>query len=527
MMKVRVTFNRESMLAHLALIEGSAPTFRTLLSSFEHGPSRGQGEGAFVRVEHALEVVKLFKRHNIAVSATKEVQAAVKLHAIDCKHPKLFDYQVDGATFLATRKRALLADEMGTGKTIQSLISMSHDRGTLVVCPSVMVGTWESEARKWRPDLTTRVWRLPWSIFPAPGELNIVSYPQLPFEDIELQGDFKKPVYTGAASGTKLPKTLFDLYCDEAHYLKSSKTQRSRVVRALADRADSVKLLTGTPVLNRPPELWALLQAMKWGGRDVFGSWENFCRLFGAEYETFYRSTGPTTVIKDWSDEPNEEAKRRLSCIMLRRTRADVLPELPKKTYRDITIDVKPKDSQEVPRVDSMLRGMSDDAVLEACGEVSMLAQIRSWLAAAKIATMVELIEEYEQQEVPLVVFSYHRAPIDRLAQRKGWRVITGATSDRDRTASVKEFQEGKLKGIAGTIGAMGVGVTLTHACNMLFVDQSYVPAENLQAEDREVRIGQKNAVLITRLIARHPIDARVTEILDKKMSLLEGIGLQ
>jgi len=172
------------------------------------------------------------------------------------------------------------------------------------------------------------------------------------------------------------------------------------------------------------------------------------------------------------------------------------------------------------------LESMSDDEVLQECSPEGILSTHRRELAEAKIKTALSLVEEYEQNDEPLVVFSAHRAPILALQGRKGWGVITGDTSAPERTGLVADFQAGKLKGIGGTIGAMGVGVTLTHSAHVLFVDRSYVPAENLQAEDRCMRIGQTRGVLVTTMVAEHAVDRRVAEVLERKEAMLREAGL-
>ena len=138
----------------------------------------------------------------------------------------------------------------------------------------------------------------------------------------------------------------------------------------------------------------------------------------------------------------------------------------------------------------------------------------------------MDSIKEYESVEEPVIAFSYHRGPIEELGRRKGWVCITGSTSDSDRTAIVDRFQRGELRGVAGTIGAMGVGVTLTRSANVMFLDRDFVPANNLQAEDRSLRIGQTRGVVVTILNATHPVDQRVAIILERKERLLEAMHL-
>lgn len=149
---------------------------------------------------------------------------------------------------------------------------------------------------------------------------------------------------------------------------------------------------------------------------------------------------------------------------------------------------------------------------------------MRALLAKCRIPAMLDLVEDFEDAEQPLVVFSAYKAPIQELAKRDGWAVITGDTTSRQRQEIVREFQAGNLKGVGLTIRAGGTGLTLTKASNVLFVDLDWVPTQNAQAVDRVRRIGQTaGSVQVIRLSSNHPVDRRVQEILVQKMELIHG----
>jgi len=148
---------------------------------------------------------------------------------------------------------------------------------------------------------------------------------------------------------------------------------------------------------------------------------------------------------------------------------------------------------------------------------------MRELLAKAKIPAMLNLVEEFEEQEEPLLVFSAHRAPIDTLAQREGWATITGDVSADERQVIAKDFQDGKYKGLAMTIDAGGVALTLTRASQVLFVDRTFTPGLNEQAEDRVFRIGQTRGVIISTLVGDHYLDRRLASILCEKTELIKA----
>ena len=137
---------------------------------------------------------------------------------------------------------------------------------------------------------------------------------------------------------------------------------------------------------------------------------------------------------------------------------------------------------------------------------------------------MLEYIENAEEQEVPLVIFSAHLAPLDALLGREGWAVITGCASPEKRQEIVRAFQAGQLKGVGVSIKAGGAGITLTKAWKALFVDLDWTPASNWQAEDRLARIGQEsNKVEIARMVSDHPLDLHIHNILVEKILVINS----
>ena len=568
--------------ALFSLVIGDPKTFKRLLAPYgEH-----QRQGYLVPLSAALEACKALQTRSVELRAKNGIPETIKSAAWKCTVKGLYPYQRVGAEWLHARRRALLADQMGTGKTPGALAAIDIKRGTLIVVPSVVLGNWYKEARRWRPDLQTRIWQRPYSLFPGPGEVNLVTYPQLPHEQLEArtrcpwcgklsvvplddeevaalraQGkiwtDKCDPERGGQCKdaqgqarlrrlqqradawpervwiGNK-PNHPVQLIVDEAHYCKNKDSQRTIAVRTIATQCAAVHLLTGTPLLNSPPELWSLCQLFPGqggqyddGAWDTFGSWSEFVAMFEGKKNMVHG------IQRGYEWKPGAatpEARERLSSVMLRRMRVDVLPDLPVKTRRIMDVEINERElSKLVTMTENELlqfQDWSDDEVLEQCAAGGALSTIRKELATLKLETFIGLIKEYESVEEPVIAFSYHRGPIEELGRRKGWTCITGSTSDSDRTAIVERFQRSELRGIAGTIGAMGVGVTLTRSANVMFLDRDFVPANNLQAEDRSLRIGQTRGVVVTILNATHPVDQRVAIILERKERLLEAMQL-
>jgi superfamily II DNA or RNA helicase len=206
---------------------------------------------------------------------------------------------------------------------------------------------------------------------------------------------------------------------------------------------------------------------------------------------------------------------------MLRRTKAEVLPDLPPKRYQQI--EVNGVDRALKAQLDSLWEEWQDVVAGGDLPPFEEFSKVRALLAESRTEAAVEWIEPYEDAGEPVVVFSAHRAPIDTLAAREGWASITGDTPAEKRTEIVARFQAGGFKGLACTIQAAGVGLTLTRASTALFIDLDWTPAINLQAQDRLHRIGQvAESVLYVRMTSTHPLDQHVQGLIARKMAMIE-----
>lgn len=325
---------------------------------------------------------------------------------------------------------------------------------------------------------------------------------------------------------TEQPPEGTVLIVDEAHACKSSKAERTRNVRALSEAVRARKgrawCLTATPMLKRPPELWSVL-LLAGIAFEAFGSWKRFAHLMGGSQDTWGGWS--------WDGDVDPSVPELLRKVMLRRERRQVLPELPEKTWQTIPVDIDATVRQLCDEAEEELRAEGVDIRKTATAaqlsrgtalRFRKISAARAALASAKIQAMLEIVESYEEQEEPLVVFSSHMAPIELLGKRDGWAIITGAESADERTAVADRFQRGELKGVALTIKAGGIAITLTRAAHALFVDLDWNPGINDQAEDRICRIGQSRGSLIRTLVANHPLDARVAELLAEKRALID-----
>jgi hypothetical protein len=447
-------------------------------------------------------------------------------------------------------KGMLLADDPGAGKSHQTLFGLRDDEALLVVCPKNAVAVWRREALKWRPDRFDNIHvcsgggSFRWPV--NERELVIVNYEVLPKTNAQIDDAVtkaqakvdaldddtdpkkRKRVLSALARAQALavieePPCNVLLVGDEAQYVQNNKAQRTTSWRGLTNVAKVRRVfgLTGTPVESEPLLLWGMLTSLKC---NPF-TWKSFLDQFsgfdgawgGIDFERLPPEPGSTArgavKVKPGTTEI-------LSRVMLRRRKQDVLGELPPKIHSEIPVEIDPKlyaelDEIAAQYIDVILRG--ELPPFEA------MAAVRKALALGTIPALMQEIESYEMAEIPLIVFSAHRAPIEELGKREGWAVITGDTPAEKRGEIQDDFQAGKLRGVAGTIGAMATAMTLTRASTVLFVDRSWRQSDNDQAEDRAHRIGQRDSVNVITFVPEHPLTRHVADILAAKRSFVDA----
>lgn len=409
----------------------------------------------------------------------------------------LFPYQIDGILWLRSMYRALLADEMGLGKTAQLLRALIAP--AIVVCPASLRLNWQAEAALYRPELIARIMSGGELPKPATNEILITSYESLP-DPVPKVTKWLVPHHLRSDT---------TLLLDEVHFAKTRRAQRSIKTRLLSNQCLRVWGSTGTPLSNTPKDLWGVLSVIG-VQHAAFGGYQGFMDAFGGERNRW----GGV----EFADTPPTDVPAMLKKVMLRRLRKDVMPQLPGKVYS--THYVKAPDFL-LPELD-----LADAAWRQSGSEklppFTLLSAVRKQMAISRIPDAIEIVERYEEERIPLVAFCSHVEPLHAIGQRPGWGVITGDTKLELRHALVDMFQSGLLSGLAVSVKAGGVGLTMTRASHALFIDRSYDPSENSQAEDRLVRIGQDaSSVMITYMMADHAVDRRLNEILTSKQRLI------
>jgi SNF2 family DNA or RNA helicase len=325
------------------------------------------------------------------------------------------------------------------------------------------------------------------------------------------------------------------IIADEAHNAKNRKAKRTRALKRF--KAKHKRALTGTPLVNRPDELWSLLN---WLYPKDFRSYWRFFEDF-VDYKVIY----PYGYKEVRGVKNVEKLREAISLFTLRRTKAEVLPELPEKYYTTLRVDLtkQQRKAYDEMKRDSLawLDQQPDDQPLPAPTVLAQLTRLRQFASAycsiefgwtqhdhqvtmsepsSKLDALMELLENMGDE--PVVVFSQFKQLVNLAGLRLDaagirYNAFTGDTPERLRAKRIEEFQNGDVRVFLATIQAGGVGITLHRASTAVFLDRSWSPAMNLQAEDRLHRIGQKSAVQVISIQASQTVDQVVESALQRK----------
>jgi SNF2 family DNA or RNA helicase len=462
------------------------------------------------------------------IAPSAAVDADIAIPAPDGK--TYLPYQKAGIAYALAHPNTLIADEPGLGKTIQAIgvINASPEiKSVLVICPASLKINWRNELRAW---LTRSSFV---EVIPAARKGAAV----LADEDVHVaivNYDILKKLPAGAS---------WDLcILDESHYVKNPKAARSKLVAAVQKRCKRTIALTGTPILNKPVEIWPLLQMLApevWDpaglkGQEIVGAGQGagFFR-FAKRYCNAHKVHFGRVSHWDFSGAsnlPELQEWLRATC-MVRRLKKDVLTELPAKRRQTITLPRASGDDDLIDQelIDLMGEDFTDLERVKKKVAFKDISRVRAELAVSKCAAAIAHIRDTLESSDKIVVFAHHHAVIERLAAELAEfnpAIITGETPSGARQEQVEKFQTlATCRLFIGSIGAAGVGLTLTAASHVVFVELDWTPANMSQAEDRCHRIGQRESVLVQVLVVDGSLDARMAELVSMKQEIAD-LGL-
>ena len=441
----------------------------------------------------------------------------------------LRDYQKEGYVWMkrldAWGAGACLADDMGLGKTVQSLaflLSKAADGPSLVVAPKSVVPNWDLECARFAPGLRVTVLnevsnREDCIAAAGPGDLILTTYGVL-----------------GTASGLLASKQWNVVCLDEAHQIKNRNTRVSAAAMDL--HAGSRLILTGTPLQNHLGELWNLFQFINPG---LLGEWTDF------KYKYMHGNL----------DEEHRDMLRDLvQPFILRRTKEEVLDELPEKIVYEQMVELSPEEMQiyEATRKyveDHLSKKAGGNREKQADGQEHVkieffaeLTKLRLCACSASLAyddwqresskteALLGLIGQISAVEGNSVLvfsqFTSYLAQVKAALDRKGLRYLylDGQTELDERRTLVEQFQNGDCPLFIASLKAGSLGLNLTAANYVIILDPWWNPAIENQAMDRAHRIGQRRTVTVIRLIAMHTIEEKILRLHETKQKLSDDM---
>ena len=436
----------------------------------------------------------------------------------------LREYQEDGFRWMAKLSEwgsgACLADDMGLGKTLQSIAMLLHraEKGaSLIVAPASVLLNWQNEISRFAPSLNCLV-------------LNTGQSREKMIKDSD-SFDVVLTTYGLLITQSELAKKDWNMVVlDEAHTIKNRDTKMSKAAMKL--KGDFRLILTGTPIQNHLSEIWNLFQFMNPG---LLGSYEHFFNNFIL----------PVENEKDVSR--RQQLKNMISPFLLRRTKNEVLNDLPGKTEIIISVEQTKEENlfYEKLRNDAEQRlNNKEMTAIQTLAEITRLRQAASNLRlvdnniskeSSKMEAFFKLYDDITDNDHRALVFSQFTSHLALLREQLDKRNIPylyldGSTPVPDRLNLVKKFQTGTQPLFLISLKAGGLGLNLTAADFVIHMDPWWNPAIEDQASDRAYRIGQKRPVTIYRLITKNTIEEKILDLHHTKKniadSLLEGTNI-
>jgi SNF2 family DNA or RNA helicase len=437
----------------------------------------------------------------------------------------LRDYQLEGYKWMKRLTDwgggACLADDMGLGKTVQAiayLLSEAKKGAALVVAPASVLPNWRNELERFAPTLNVKILnsstdRAGDVSTAGPGDVVVTTYGLLVSEENML-----------------VDKKWHTVCLDEAHAIKNRDTKMSKVAMQL-DAKNRIAM-TGTPIQNHLGELWNLFQFLNPG---LLGTHEQFHKKFIVPIE----------------NEDNHGMQRHLKKIiapfMLRRTKSEVVDELPDKTEIKISVDLTDEETAvyETIRVRAEQQLQEQNRV-----DVNVLAQITQLRRAActpklvndsfkgessKLDAFVSLVDEIASGGNKVLVFSQFTSFLQLAKEQLDkagikYLYFDGSTTIAKREKIIEQFRSGEVQLFLISLKAGGLGLNLTEANYVIHLDPWWNPAIEQQATDRAYRIGQKQKVTVYHLISAHTIEEKILRLhavkRDLADQLLEGTNI-
>lgn len=440
-----------------------------------------------------------------------------------------YEYQAEGIAYALQKKRCIMGDECGLGKTIQAIGTMTASGAfpALVICPASLKVNWQREFKKFGgidAIILNDSNRTTWHQILRMKRMDEKPMCQVVITNYEsLRKFFVKRLHRQERFTMKSIEfderiNLFrSVIIDESHKCKSNKTQQSKFVQGIAAGKEFVLELTGTPVVNNNEDLVQQLNIM--GRLEEFGGYTKFVGRY-------CQGVNKSSHLKElnW---------RLRNLCFFRRQKKDVLTQLPDKTRSYLVTDITNGKEYKAAEQDIIkyLRDYQDadnDKLQRAIRGAIMVKMniLKQVSARGKIDSAVDIIHNTIDGGQKLIVFCFLKEVVAALkAEFPDAMTVTGDDNDKQKQYSVDKFQsDERCKLIILNYRSGGTGLTLTAASNVLFVEWPWTSAECEQAEDRAHRNGQKNAVNCIYILGQNTIDEYMYNLIQTKRTIANGV---
>lgn len=430
-------------------------------------------------------------------------------------------HQVEAITKLLENEKFILADDMGLGKTTSAIIAAMEGgfKKILVICPASLKINWKKEIMNYDSEKNISIVD---SVDFKVSKWTIVNYDILKnFHHLPERGVKMSDLPTSPIDFHK-----FDLViADEAHYLKTATSNRTKIFNDFASRIPNRWFLTGTPITNKPIDFYNLLHMCE---SPIAKNWVHFVTRYCAGRQFNRKGTKQKYWVTSGASNL-DELRDYAADVMLRRTKKDSI-DLPQKTIKPVYLPLEISTSYNAyiaeyeAWVEEMLAMGEKPSVTD---HLTKLTKVRQLLSYDKIEHTIKLAEDLIENDHKVIIFSCFTQTINTIHEHFGKAsvLIDGSVSKEKRQLAVDRFQtDSKIKVFCGNIVAAGVGLTLTEGTIVIFNDLDWTPANHAQAEDRAHRIGQENEVHIIYPLVDETLDTIMFDTLRKKMKIISQV---
>jgi SWI/SNF-related matrix-associated actin-dependent regulator 1 of chromatin subfamily A len=406
---------------------------------------------------------------------------------------QLFPHQQEAKLFLLSRRRAILADQPRVGKTLPTAAAALENLPALIVCPAIAKTVWEAAFNKLAPNVSVHVVNGKREASEVnSADITIINYDVLQYAQTNVD-------------------RYSTLVLDECHRIKNPKAQRTKAAMLAMKKIDHVYALSGTPIPNRPIELWPILH-----GLGIYrGGWFDFAVRYAKMWNAPWGldTSGASNLV---------ELKETMMPHVLRRKKEDIFKNYKEPQVSLITFDLPTDKREQAFDADALMANPNALLAFEGLAEIMREAGMRKVKAAS------EFIDDLLQANEPVVVFAHHKdvvAELEKLLMVHKPVIVVGDTSRDKRDKAIKDFQSGQTKCIIGNIAAMSEGVDLSAADTIVFVECTWSTSALEQASSRVENINKSGIPpVIYILTIKASLDHTVLAKVLKKLNIVNQI---